>query len=408
VSRRLLRWAALPVVDRRWAASLSAVALGFGLFIGVAIGPGAAGTFATGAGRIIAIAGSGDGATDVETKTETRPRAASIARKHGRAEGFSDPTAASTSSPFVPPPVAEPEDAEPTEPADASLPEDESRSGSEAPESEKEVLSGVVVHVNEVAGSYAVATADGGIRAVHAPTAPKPGTRVKVPVRQLQNGTVGQVGTRIRLGRQTRAAISGVVTYVDPTPAASAYTVSKRGVSVLVHVHPEPAGPTPALPALGALANVAVDIEKPETVASVPAPIPAGEPVPPPSCALDPNQPPPTPHKPMATLWQRSLDTEEVPLAYGDFAGIVTAICLESDELLVSADDVRESADDLLFDISSAEVDAARLRIGDSVLATGTIDAGGNLALTGLADDDRTRGADDFESLQGDLAAGGP
>ena len=39
-----LRWAALPIVDRRWTAPMSAVALGFGLFVGVAIGPGTEGS----------------------------------------------------------------------------------------------------------------------------------------------------------------------------------------------------------------------------------------------------------------------------------------------------------------------------------------------------------------------------
>ena len=38
-----LRWAALPMIDRRWTAPMSAVALGFGLFVGVAIGPGTRG-----------------------------------------------------------------------------------------------------------------------------------------------------------------------------------------------------------------------------------------------------------------------------------------------------------------------------------------------------------------------------
>ena len=39
-----LRWAALPVIDRRWTAPMAAVALGFGLFVGVAIGPGTQGS----------------------------------------------------------------------------------------------------------------------------------------------------------------------------------------------------------------------------------------------------------------------------------------------------------------------------------------------------------------------------
>src|SRR5262245_25747656 len=45
---RVLQPMALVVTDRRWAAPLSALALGLGVFVGVAIGPGAAGTFATG------------------------------------------------------------------------------------------------------------------------------------------------------------------------------------------------------------------------------------------------------------------------------------------------------------------------------------------------------------------------
>lgn len=53
--RQVLRWAALPVTNRRWAAPLSALALGFGLFVGVAIGPSTAGSMATGAAQIIEI-----------------------------------------------------------------------------------------------------------------------------------------------------------------------------------------------------------------------------------------------------------------------------------------------------------------------------------------------------------------
>jgi hypothetical protein len=62
MNRRLdatLRWAALIVTDRRWAAPLSALALGFGLFVGVAIGPSTAGSLATGGAQIIEIPGLG-------------------------------------------------------------------------------------------------------------------------------------------------------------------------------------------------------------------------------------------------------------------------------------------------------------------------------------------------------------
>ena len=73
----VLRAVALVVTDRRWAAPLSAMALGFGLFLGVAIGPGAAGTFATGAGSIVAIAApeEGDGSEALEAAEPEAPTA---------------------------------------------------------------------------------------------------------------------------------------------------------------------------------------------------------------------------------------------------------------------------------------------------------------------------------------------
>ena len=66
--RRLLRWAALPVTNRRWAAPLAALALGFGLFAGVAIGPGATGTLATGAPQVIELPSLLASSTRVEKK----------------------------------------------------------------------------------------------------------------------------------------------------------------------------------------------------------------------------------------------------------------------------------------------------------------------------------------------------
>ena len=61
------RAASLAVTDRRWAAPL-AVALGFGLFLGVAIGPGAAGTLATGGPLIqVEVPSSSGGSEEVVT-----------------------------------------------------------------------------------------------------------------------------------------------------------------------------------------------------------------------------------------------------------------------------------------------------------------------------------------------------
>jgi hypothetical protein len=412
---RLLRWAALPISDRRWAAPLSAVALGFGLFVGVAIGPGADGTFGTGAAQIIEIPGFGGETANVENDEEGRAQAS--AGDGGGASLASSPSTGTASSSLIPEGEFESPDSEGV--SKDSAPKHEPSSPAEAPEPEEESITGVVVHVNSAAGSYVVAEPEGALSAIHAPTAPRPGTKLKVPIRSLANGTLAEAGTRIKLGRQMRAKLSGTVTYVDPTPAAPAYTVSKRGVSLLVHVHPDPTGLAPALPALGAFANVAVDIEATQpasqaTASDTPAPAATQEPpaasavaeplgVAQPTCAPDPTQLPLPPIKPPAVLWQRSLDAQGAPFTYGDFAGIVTAVCPEEGKLRVSADDIREGEMDLLFDVPPT-IDMTQLRAGDSILATATIAADGTLSLTGLASDEHMKGANDPETARGDLA----
>jgi hypothetical protein len=145
----------------------------------------------------------------------------------------------------------------------------------------------------------------------------------------------------------------------------------------------------------------------PATPADPPAtqPAPTSEPAPatPLSCAADPNQPAPTPITPAATLWQRQVKADGAPFTYSDFEGIVEAVCADTGQLLVSADDIREGAKDILFSVPSGVV-ATKVQVGESVLVTANIGAGGSLALTGLASDERTKGADDLSQAQGDLA----
>jgi len=412
MSSKLLRWMALPITDRRWAAPLSAVALGFGLFVGVAIGPGAAGTFATGAAQIIEIpslvasAGSGgdaDGGDPLRTAStggDTGGGGGSIA---------AEPALSS----FVPSEFESEPAATPKSPPKESAPEPK--------DPEKQTLTGVVVHVNPAAGSYTLSEPSGTLSVLHTGKAPQPGTKVSVPARLLANGTFAEAGTRTRSGTRARATLSGVVTYVDPTPAAPAYSVSKRGVSVLIHVHPDPSGAVPALPALGAFATVAVDIEKvpppvppAETAPAAPSepvpplPVPAVEPAPaPPACAPDPSQPPPLAIQPSAILWQRQVSAPGAPFTSSDFAGVVEAVCADAGKLLISADDIRESGHDLLFTVEST-IDTTKLEVGQSVAAFATIAADGSLELSGLASDERTKGAEDEDAVQGDLVPAKP
>jgi hypothetical protein len=404
--RLLLRWAALPVTDRRWGATLAAIALGFGLFVGVAIGPGASGSVAGDVPRVIEVAGLGGGggggggeeeASGFETAAaeepfEAEPEAAESGFDFTDDEAFEEPAAASE---------------EPSAPATEPEPEDEP---DDEPEAELIALNGVVVHANPAAGSYTVAEASGALSAVHAAELPRPGTKVNVPVRTLANGTLAEGGARKRIGTAPAAELEGVVSYVDADPAAPAYAVSKRGVSVLVRVRPDPTGAAAQLPLLGAFARVGVEIdhsaESVETPPSVPPVVPAPEStLPQPLCE---GVPPPAPEQlprvpaPVATLWQTSLDASGVPFTYSDIAGVVIAVCAQEGRLLISADDLREAGADLSIAVPP-KLDTAELEPGDSVLATAEIGAGGELTLKGLASDEHAKGADDAGATQGDL-----
>lgn len=399
--RRLLCWAALPVTDRRWAAPLSAVALGFGLFVGVAIGPGATGSVATGAAQIIEIpgfsggtdSGRGGGGREEPSTTTAAPASSSSG---GGEESFPAFT-----------PIAAGEEEAPEaaggEPSHSAPSPDEEE---EPAQTEDQDLAGTVVHVNPAAASYTVAETGGVMSAVHAGKLPPAGTQIEVPIRTLANGTLAEAGKRRKSGTRTAATLAGIVTFVESNAATPAYAVSNRGASVLVHVHPEPSGAVPPLPALGAYASVTVNIEAPqpalpaaaETAAepTATAPTPAT-----PSCAPDPAQPPAA-VEPKSVLWQREFGGGGAPFTHSDFEGIVAAVCPDTAQLLISADDVREAGHDLLFAVPPG-IDATKVTVGQSVAAGADIGAGGSLTLTGLAGDERLKGADDAKAIQGDL-----
>lgn len=353
--RRLLRWAALPVTDRRWAAPLSAVALGFGLFAGVAIGPGAAGTLATAPLAVLEIPGSEDRA-DSETAASGKGEAFAAAPEE-EAGGFAEGGGflESVGAGAFEPPVS----TKPAKTPTALAPEEEEV------EPEGQLLSGTVVHVNPAAGSYTVAEAGGVMSAVHAGKAPAAGTEVEVPIRALANGTLAEAGTRRRTGTTADVTLAGIVTFVGSDPAAPAYALSNRGTSALIHLQPDPSGALPELPRLGAYATVDATIE-------------AG------------------------ALWQKELSSGGAPFTHADLEGIVASFDPASSRLLISADDVRESGQDIAIAVP-AEIDAGSLAPGDSIVASADIGAEGSLALTGLAGDEHLKGAEDADATQGDL-----
>ncbi len=380
---KVLRSVSLVVTDRRWAPPLSAMALGFGLFLGVAIGPGASGTFATGSGQIVAVTPSAADAPADESVAESEP----------------EPLVESEPEPFeseAPYEETYYPETEYTEPEEEPLPEEELPT--EEPleeEPEGQQLKGTVVHANPAAGSYTMAITGGELVSIHAPKLALPGTELTVEGEPLANNTFGEL-SRERSGGSRRADFRGVVTFVDPNPLDPTYTVSGRGSSILVHAGPEAAS---QLPAVGAYATVTARIEK-AVVAEAPPPV---DPVPPeaaPTCAADPGLKPP-PKPPMTTV-QQELEVESEPATYVDLAGILTAVCSATRQLAISADDLRESAQDIVLSVPK-RFKTAGMELGDSILATATIGEGGTLTLAGLASDERAQGAEDPDSAQGDL-----
>ena len=377
----VLRAFSLVVTDRRWAAPLSAMALGFGLFLGVAIGPGAAGSLAGDAGSIVAFAPA----------EEEEPKAAEAT---GGEETFSEPEAeeplaepeafepAFEETPLEPAPVAEPEPEEQGRPAEEPAEEEAS---------EAQELKGTVVHTNPAAGSYTLAIAGGELVAVHAAKLPAAGEKLTVEGAPLPNNTFAEE-EREKTGTSKQASIRGVVTWVSADPAKPAYAVSGRGSSILIQ------GAPGQLPVLGAYATVGVGIEAPPAPAQPEIPPPAPEVAP--ACAPDPALlPAPAPKQ---VLVQRSLKAEPEPATYFDLAGIVSAVCPATGQLLISADDTRVGGSDLLVTVPPS-IKTAKLKVGDSVVATATLEAGAPLTLTGLASDEGTKGAEDAALAFGDL-----
>ncbi|MDQ2631448.1 MAG: hypothetical protein M3Y75_10850 [Actinomycetota bacterium] len=387
----VLRAVSLVVTDRRWAAPLSAMALGFGLFLGVAIGPGTPGTFATGAGSIIAVAGP-DGEQEPEA-VETGEGEAPAAEAEPEAfasepESFEEPFAEPEA--FEPAPLAAPLPEEEAPPAEPPAEEEVEEEAGEA-----QSLKGAVVHANPAAGSYTMVIDAGEPVSVHAAELPLPGEKLAVEATPLANNTFAEE-EREESGTAKRASMRGVVTYVDPDPADPAYTLSGRGSSILVHLPPSPA---PELPVLGAYATVGVAIEKPPPTAE-PAVPEAAEPEAPATCAPDPVMGPAP--ETQRVVVQRTIETEPEPATYFDLAGIVSAVCPATKQLLISADDLRASEDDLLLTVPD-RIKADKLKIGESIVATASVEEDGTLTLAGLASDEGQKGAEAAASAQGDL-----
>lgn len=398
VQRTLMRWAALPVDDRRWAAPLSAVAVGFGLFISVAIGPGISQTLGTAQQLVEApVDGNAGSGAHKPATADASPVLGSPVDNTPTPPGGS-PSVPAPSSPVLPPappiaavppaaeqPAPEPQDPNPTPPADD-------------PKPEPVVFKGTVVRVNDAAASYVLATAKGQINAIHATKLPDAGTKLSVAVKELANGTYAEDGKEDVSGDAKKAKLQGLVTYADGETGA--YTVSRKGASVLIH--PDSSVQPPSAPAVGAQVTVEAQLTDAPDPQPEPPTAPIATPVatPPAGCGTAPE--PPDPPKTIVTETARTTDIEFI--GYSDFEGLVEGVCPDAKQLILSADDLRESGADLTFDVADdAGIDLSALKPGDAIDASAVIDQDTlGLSLTGVSSDEKIKGADDADLAQGD------
>lgn len=413
----------LALTSRRWSAPLLASALGFGLFIGIAFTPALDRVGAVGS-QVIAL--DGQTAAPAETaSTNADSSAGGSSAGAGGGAGGSASIESSTSvdetvAPFSPTVIPEPVPVD-TASTDVEDVEDNSSSGGGAggaggagddtgADPDPIGLEGTVVHVNPVAESYTLAVR-GELYGIHASKLPESGDRLDVPVRQLANGTYAEDGDRTASGTTERGILNGFVTYVSEDREEPAYTVSARGVSAMVSL---PAGETsPELPKLGAFVSVEADITEPQAadvarlrrarraaaeVAEVADAITAD----PGSCE---RAEPGAIVAPREQLIEQQVEpTGEDEFTYFELAGTIQALCPETGELLISADDIRYGGVDLTI-AASKDIDLGLLEVDQPVIAAVEVGEDGELSLAGIASDAGLKGADDAEQLQGDFAS---
>ncbi len=386
-----LRWAALPIIDRRWTAPMAAGALGFGLFVGVAIGP--QGSLGTTRPPMIEVA------APPPTATATVPGDGAGGANAGGADpadasggGDAAPTRPTppVDVPSSPPPVTTPPISPPvtTPPVIPTTPTTTTTTTTtttstttETTEEPATRLGGIVVHINPEAASYTIAD-DAGLVAIHSHRPPDLGQEIEVDAQQLANGTYVEDGKRDAHGRHGQATFEGTVSFSDDSNRV--YTVSAPGVSLLVR---GTAGRKP--PAVGD--EVEVRVRTAENLEPVPV-RPAGEQ----GCG----SPPALPKPPKAALEQVSLRIGDGdPATVTDVEAIVEGVCRDSRKLLVSADDLRESGRDIGLAVPE-EIKLGKLKPGQVVKLTAEIFEGGSMQVSKVAGDKGSSGADDPDLVQ--------
>jgi hypothetical protein len=388
-----LRWAALPVIDRRWTIPLSALALAFGIFVGIAIGPTTQG-LGSQMQTVVEVVRPPSPSTTASTNTPGGGNNGGGGQNQPDPEPPSTPTPPADTGPFDTPSTPPPTPSPPTPPSTPSPPstpdpptpptvpdidDDDDQSGGDNTPSTTTV-NGPVVHVNDFAGSYTVAKSGGKLFSVHAAQLPNVGTIVKVAARVLANGTWTEDGDRDHGDSVGSVDLAGTVTFSDPR--IGAYTVSASGSSILVRVKAGVRMPQVG-DAVELSARIADNLEPVE-------PVDPGRD----GCG----EPPRTSRAPKLTLEQTAL-TVTGGATRTDVEGIVQGVCRKSGSLILSADDLRASGRDIAIAVPN-DLRLAQIEVGQVLKIRADVGSSGNLTATRIADDERASGADDESRIQ--------
>ncbi len=279
-------------------------------------------------------------------------------------------------------------------------------------------LTGTVAQVNPYAESYALAIGNGPLTSVHAADPPEIGAAVKVKVVELFNGTYAQAGapqtqktarsapanktsTKQFLNRTARTIeasveFSGTVSYRDTIRGI--YTVSSLGVSALVHL-PDGSVNT-EIPEIGDLVQVKAKVQElSQTSRDRGGDEPSGTPREVTGCNPEASYPT-EPVGAETRLVEESHTVTLTGLTNYSVAGIVQRSCEDDSQLIVSADDLNESGEDLSFSVPE-EFDLDLLGLGQSFILYLQRDEQGGAEVLGLVSDHGRSGADDDTSAQG-------
>jgi hypothetical protein len=364
---------ALPA-PLRAVSTLAAAALGFGVVVGTAMSPALSGPDA-----------------------EPAPPVAQL--PPSQAPTPQPPATAPPAAPAAPAPPATP----PSSPGSPYAPG--LSTGGEVTEKtvkpKPQIISGTVVQVNRMAGSYAVAPGEGPLVAIHAKKLPTAGMQVQTPVRNLLNGTYAEDGKRKTKGRRDKATFSGTVTFRDDEQGKDFYTVSSPGSSVLVRISPDAAGAaTPPGFGTAVTVNVRLDPFTPPSMTTgtttSPAPAPVAS-----ECDGDGEAVPATPAiEPETILSQLDVTVDQQSATAADVEGIVQAVCPGTGQLVLSADGARESGRDILVQAQQG-IDLRKVHVGRSVVGGVELKPPDSLSLSGVASNQGIKGAESQKQIQG-------